>query len=348
MDAGPVDLFASSGGAINALALVARHPEQVRTLIAHEPPAAALVPDREFALAACRDIHDTYQRSGMGPAMAKFIAIVSHKGPITADYLEQPAPDPAMFGLPAEDDGSRDDVLLGRTCCPARTSSPTSTRCGRRDPRRHRGRRGVRRRSWPTAARTPSPSGSGRRRSPSPPTTADSSVANTARRASRSRSRRASGRSPTRREARSVRPVRSQAWGGSGWTTSSSGRGGRGSRSPNSCPTLDAQLQRDAGISHAAYIVLAMLSEAPNRGRRMSDLARRANQSQSRLSHTVTRLEERGWVRRERAAEDGRGALAVLTDAGWDVVRAVAPGHVDAVREAVFGPLTDEQARGPR
>ncbi len=111
---GPVDLFASSGGAINALALVARHPEQVRTLVAHEPPAAALVPDREFALAACRDIHDTYQRSGMGPAMAKFIAIVTHKGPITAEYLEQPAPDPAMFGLPTEDDGSRDDVLLGQ------------------------------------------------------------------------------------------------------------------------------------------------------------------------------------------------------------------------------------------
>ena len=109
--------------------------------------------------------------------------------------------------------------------------------------------------------------------------------------------------------------------------------------------TLDAQLQRDAGISHAAYVVLAMLSEAPNRSRRMSDLARRANQSQSLLSHTVTRLEERGWVRRERSAEDGRGADAVLTDEGWDVVRAVAPGHVDAVREAVFGPLTGEQAR---
>jgi DNA-binding MarR family transcriptional regulator len=108
---------------------------------------------------------------------------------------------------------------------------------------------------------------------------------------------------------------------------------------------LDAQLQRDAGISHAAYVVLAMLSEAPNRSRRMSDLARRANQSQSRLSHTVARLEERGWVRRERSADDGRGALAVLTDAGWDVVQAVAPGHVDAVREAMFGPLTDEQAR---
>ena len=93
---------------------MARHPEQVRTLVAHEPPVAALVPDREFALAACQDIHRTYRSSGMGPAMAKFIAIVSHKGPVTADYLDRPAPDPAMFGLPAEDDGSRDDVLLGQ------------------------------------------------------------------------------------------------------------------------------------------------------------------------------------------------------------------------------------------
>jgi DNA-binding MarR family transcriptional regulator len=108
---------------------------------------------------------------------------------------------------------------------------------------------------------------------------------------------------------------------------------------------LDAQLQRDAGLSHAAYVVLAMLSESPTRSRRMSDLARRANQSQSRLSHTVARLEGRGWVRRERAADDGRGNLAVLTDAGWDVVVAVAPGHVDAVRETVFGPLTGEQTR---
>jgi DNA-binding MarR family transcriptional regulator len=106
---------------------------------------------------------------------------------------------------------------------------------------------------------------------------------------------------------------------------------------------LDAQLQRDAGLSHAAYVVLAMLSESPTRSRRMSDLARRANQSQSRLSHTVARLEERGWVRRERSPEDGRGAVAVLTDAGWDVVRAVAPGHVDAVRTAMFDPLTDQQ-----
>src|SRR3954468_2076939 len=106
---------------------------------------------------------------------------------------------------------------------------------------------------------------------------------------------------------------------------------------------LDTQLQRDAGLTHAAYVVLAMLSEAPNRSRRMSDLARTANQSQSRLSHTVARVEERGWVRRERSAEDGRGNLAVLTDAGWDVVRSVAPGHADAVRTALFDPLTAEQ-----
>ena len=114
LDAGPVDLFASSGGAVNALALVARHPDQVRTLVAHEPPAAAVLPDRDAALAANRDIHETYQRRGLGPAMAKFIAMASHRGPIPADYVNQPPPDPQMFGLPTEDDGSRDDPLLGQ------------------------------------------------------------------------------------------------------------------------------------------------------------------------------------------------------------------------------------------
>jgi pimeloyl-ACP methyl ester carboxylesterase len=114
LDAGPVDLFASSGGAVNALALVARHPQQVRTLVAHEPPAAQVLPDREAALAAGVDIHETYQRSGVGPAMAKFLVLVSHRGPIPADYLDRPDPDPAMFGLPTEDDGSRSDPLLGQ------------------------------------------------------------------------------------------------------------------------------------------------------------------------------------------------------------------------------------------
>ncbi len=106
---------------------------------------------------------------------------------------------------------------------------------------------------------------------------------------------------------------------------------------------LDAQLQRDAGLTHAAYVVLAMLSEAPDRSRRMSELARQANQSQSRLSHTVARLEDRGWVRRERATEDGRGNVAVLTDTGWDLVRQVAPGHAEAVRDGVFAALSAEQ-----
>jgi pimeloyl-ACP methyl ester carboxylesterase len=111
---GPVEMFASSGGAVNALALVAKHPEQVRTLVAHEPPAAKVLPDRDPALAACVDIHETYLRTGFGPAMAKFIALVSHKGPIPADYVDRPAPDPAMFGLPTVDDGSRSDALLGQ------------------------------------------------------------------------------------------------------------------------------------------------------------------------------------------------------------------------------------------
>jgi pimeloyl-ACP methyl ester carboxylesterase len=110
---GPVDLFASSGGAVNALALVARHPEDVRTLVAHEPPLASILPDRDAAMAACRAIRDTYQRSGWGAGMAHFIAVVSHKGPMTEEIAAQPGPDPQMFGMPAEDDGSRTDALLG-------------------------------------------------------------------------------------------------------------------------------------------------------------------------------------------------------------------------------------------
>jgi pimeloyl-ACP methyl ester carboxylesterase len=112
--AAPVDLFASSGGAVNALALVARHADDVRTLVAHEPPLASLLPDREAALAANDDIHETYLRSGLGPAMAKFIALLTLRGEVPADYADRPAPDPAMFGLPTEDDGSRNDPLVGQ------------------------------------------------------------------------------------------------------------------------------------------------------------------------------------------------------------------------------------------
>ena len=111
---GPVDLFASSGGAVNALALVAKHPEDVRTLVAHEPPLASILPDREYAMAAARAIHETYQRSGWGAGMAHFIAVTSHQGPFTAEVADRPAPDPAMFGLPTDDDGSRTDPMLGQ------------------------------------------------------------------------------------------------------------------------------------------------------------------------------------------------------------------------------------------
>jgi pimeloyl-ACP methyl ester carboxylesterase len=109
---GPVDIFASSGGAVNALALVARYPEQVRILVAHEPPAVWELPDREAVLEACEAIKKTYLREGFGPAMAKFIALVSCEGPIPAGFADQPGPDPAAFGLPTVDDGSRDDALL--------------------------------------------------------------------------------------------------------------------------------------------------------------------------------------------------------------------------------------------
>ena len=111
---GPVDLFASSGGAVNALALVAKNPEDVRTLVAHEPPLASILPDRDGAMALTQAISDTYQRSGFGAGMAHFIMAVSYNGPITREFAVQPGPDPAMFGLPTEDDGTRTDPLLGQ------------------------------------------------------------------------------------------------------------------------------------------------------------------------------------------------------------------------------------------
>ena len=113
LGAGPVDIFGSSGGAVTGLVLVARHPEQVRMLVAHEPPAAYLLPDAEQVRAAFDHVQETYQREGFGPAMAKFLFLSSLTGPIPADFAELPAPSPADFGLPDEDDGSRDDPLLG-------------------------------------------------------------------------------------------------------------------------------------------------------------------------------------------------------------------------------------------
>jgi hypothetical protein len=99
---------------VNALALVAKHPEDVRTLVAHEPPLASILPDGEHALAAARAVHETYQRSGWGAGMAHFMTVTSHRGPFSAESAGQPAPDPAMFGMPSEDDGKRTDVLLGQ------------------------------------------------------------------------------------------------------------------------------------------------------------------------------------------------------------------------------------------
>ena len=109
---GPVDVFASSGGAVNALALVAAHPGDVATLVAHEPPLASLLPDRDAALAATLAIGDAYQRDGFGAGMARFIGVVGHQGLFTAEDAASPTPDPAMFGLPTEDDGVRTDPLL--------------------------------------------------------------------------------------------------------------------------------------------------------------------------------------------------------------------------------------------
>jgi DNA-binding MarR family transcriptional regulator len=106
---------------------------------------------------------------------------------------------------------------------------------------------------------------------------------------------------------------------------------------------LDAELQRDAGMPHAYYMILANLSQEDGRALRMSELAERLNFSQSRLSHAVARLEERGWVRREKYAGDKRGNMAVLTDTGYETLVAAAPGHVEAVRQNLFDLLTDEQ-----
>ncbi|MEU8320986.1 MarR family transcriptional regulator [Nonomuraea sp. NPDC048881] len=108
---------------------------------------------------------------------------------------------------------------------------------------------------------------------------------------------------------------------------------------------LDRQLQREAGMPHTYYMILVALSEAPDRSMRMSELAARAQSSQSRLSHAVARLEERGWVRRERCPADGRGNVAVLTDEGFATLAATAPGHVEEVRRSLFDVLTREQVR---
>ncbi|MGW8377830.1 MarR family transcriptional regulator [Streptomyces sp. ODS28] len=106
---------------------------------------------------------------------------------------------------------------------------------------------------------------------------------------------------------------------------------------------LDRQLQRDAGMPHAYYLILAMLSETEGRTLTMTELARRTRSSPSRLSHAVSRLEAKGWVRRGRHEDDQRTTLATLTDAGMTELEGTAPGHVEQARQALFDHLSREQ-----
>jgi len=110
--AGPVEMFASSGGAVTALALVTAHPDDVSVLVAHEPPLNSVLPDAERADRARAGVRDAYDANGSGAGLAAFIAMTSWQGEFTDDYFAQPAADPAMFGMSTEDDGSRGDPLL--------------------------------------------------------------------------------------------------------------------------------------------------------------------------------------------------------------------------------------------
>ena len=109
---GPVDVFASSGGAVTAFALVTAHPDDLGTLVAHEPPLIPVLPDAELAERARAAVRDAYESRGWGAGMAAFVVISSWQGEYTDDYFAQPAPDPAQLGMPTQDDGRRDDPLL--------------------------------------------------------------------------------------------------------------------------------------------------------------------------------------------------------------------------------------------
>lgn len=109
---GPVEMFASSGGAVTALALVAAYPNDVTTLVAHEPPLIPVLPDAEAAERALAGVRNAYDARGWGAGMAAFIAMTSWPGEFNDEYFARPAPDPAQFGMPVEDNGARDDPLL--------------------------------------------------------------------------------------------------------------------------------------------------------------------------------------------------------------------------------------------
>lgn len=112
LGAGPVEMFASSGGAVTALALATAHPSDLKTLVAHEPPLLSVLPDADAARRAVGGFRNVYDSKGWGAGMAAFIAMTSWRGEFTDEFFARPAPDPAQFGMPSEDNGSRDDPLL--------------------------------------------------------------------------------------------------------------------------------------------------------------------------------------------------------------------------------------------
>jgi pimeloyl-ACP methyl ester carboxylesterase len=132
--AGPVEMFASSGGAVTALALVAEYPNDVTVLVAHEPPLAMVLPDAEAAQRAAAQFRDVYETRGRGAGMAEFMAMTSWKGEFKDEYFARPPADPSQFGLTVEDDGTRDDpvlsdrslpVIVYRADFPALAAAPT-------------------------------------------------------------------------------------------------------------------------------------------------------------------------------------------------------------------------------
>ena len=125
---GPVDVFGSSGGAVAGLAWVTAHPDDVATFVAHEPPVLPVLPDVDAARRALARVDEAYQARGFGAGMAGFIQLTSWRGEVTDEFLATPLPDPAMFGMPTEDDGSRDDIAA---LAPARRRSRSTSRTSR-------------------------------------------------------------------------------------------------------------------------------------------------------------------------------------------------------------------------
>jgi pimeloyl-ACP methyl ester carboxylesterase len=121
---GRVDVFASSGGAVAGLALVTTHPKDVRVLVAHEPPVFSVLADGQRAFAAERAVTEAYRQRGFGAGMAAFIAMSSWQGEFSDEFLAGPRADPSNFGLPADDDGSRNDPLLSGVSSPVTGYEP--------------------------------------------------------------------------------------------------------------------------------------------------------------------------------------------------------------------------------